>query len=46
MPRSNWAGCWGLLSELRDGITLDGIFLVVQGKDDLGEMLKLLDWGV
>ena len=44
--RSNWAGCWGLRSEVRDGLTLDGILLVVQGEGDLGGMLKLLVWGV
>ena len=42
--RSNWVGCWGILSEVRYGLTLDGVLLVVQGEDDLGDMLKLLDW--
>ena len=26
---SYWAGCWGLQSEVRDGITSGGILLVV-----------------
>ena len=31
---------------MRDGLTSDGVLLVVQGEDDLGDMLKLLDHGV
>ena len=31
---------------MRYGLTSDGILQVVQGKDDLGDMLKLLDQGV
>ena len=31
---------------MRYGLTSDGIFLVVQGEDDLCGMLKVLDWGV
>ena len=28
---------------MKDGITLDGVLLVVQGEGDLGDTLKLLD---
>ena len=44
--RSNWVGCLALRSEVRDSLTLDGVLLVFQGKDDLYDILKLLDWGV
>ena len=44
--RSNWAGCWGLRSEAIDGLTLDGVLLVVHGEDNLGDGLELLDWGI
>ena len=30
---------------MRDGLTTDGI-LVVQGEDDLGDVLKPSDWGI
>ena len=44
--RSNWAGCWVFRSEVRDGLTLDGVFLVFQGEDNLGDTLKPLDRGI
>ena len=31
---------------MRDGLTSDGVLLVVQGEEDLGDVLKLLDQGV
>ena len=31
---------------MRDGLTSDGILLVVQSKDDLCGVLGVLDWGV
>ena len=31
---------------MRDGLTSDGVFLVVQGEDNLGEMLEPPDWGI
>ena len=40
--RSNWAGCQTLRSEVRDGLTLDGVLPVVQGEDNLGDMLESL----
>ena len=43
---SDRKGCWGLRSEVRDGLTLYDTFLVVQGKDDLCGMLKVLDSGI
>ena len=45
-PCSNWAGGWALRSEVRDGLTPDGVLLVVQGEDDLGDVLKPPDWGI
>ena len=43
---SKWACCGRLQSEVRYGLTFDGILLVVQGEDDLCDRLKLLDRGV
>ena len=43
---SNWAGFRALRSEVRDGLTSDGVLLVVQGEDDLCDVLEPLDWGV
>ena len=43
---SNWPGFRPLQSEGKDGITSDGILMVVQGEDNLGDMLEPLDWGV
>ena len=37
---SNWLGGRALLSEVRDGLTSDGILLVVQSEDNLGDVLK------
>ena len=31
---------------MRYGLTSDGIILVVQGEDDLGDVLKPPDWGI
>ena len=31
---------------MRYGLNLDRILLVARGVDDLGDMLKLIDWGV
>ena len=31
---------------MRDGLTSDDVLLVVQGKDDLGDMLEPLDQGI
>ena len=44
--RLNWAGCWELRSKERDDLTSDGVLLVVQGEDDMGDMLELLDRGI
>ena len=43
---SNRAGCCRLRLEVRDGFPLDCILLVVQGKDDLGGVLEIFDWGI
>ena len=44
--RSNWGGGRALRSEVRDGLTSDGILLVVQGEDDLSDVLEPPDWGI
>ena len=44
--RSNWAGGRALQSEVRDGLTLDGVLLVFQGEDDMGDMLEPTNWGI
>ena len=45
-PCSNWAGGCALRFEVRDGLTLDGILLVVQGEDYLGDVIEPPDWGI
>ena len=45
-PCSNWAGGWALRSKVRDGLAPDGILLVVQGEDDLGDVIEPPDWGI
>ena len=42
----DWACCWGIWSEVRDGITLNGILLVVQGEENLRDVLEVLNRGV
>ena len=42
--RLNWAGGWALRSEVRDGLTSDGILLVVQSEDNLGDVIEPPDW--
>ena len=44
--RSNWSGFRALRSEVRDGLTSDGVLLVVQGEDDPGDILEPLHQGV
>ena len=44
--RSYWAGCRGLRYGVRDSLTLGGILLVLQGEDDLCDVLEVLDRGV
>ena len=44
--RLNRKRCCRLGSEVRYGPPLDRILLVVQGKDDLGDVLEMFDWGV
>ena len=43
---SNWLGFCLLRSEVQDGLPTDRILLVVQGKDDLGGVLEIFNWGV
>ena len=40
---SNLAGCRGLQYEVSNGLTPDGILLVVRGVDNTCDMLKVLD---
>ena len=42
----NWADGQELQSEVQDGLTLDGALLVVQGEDDLGDVLEPPDRGI
>ena len=37
--RLNWAGYRGLQSDVRDGLTSDGVFLVIQGEDNLSRLV-------
>ena len=43
--RSDWAGQQGLWSEVRYGLTLDGVPLVIQGEENLGGVLEVLNRG-
>ena len=43
--RSNRAGCFRLRLKVRDRFPSNCILLVVQGKDDLGGLLEIFDWG-
>ena len=45
-PGLNWSGDRSLQSKVRYGLTTDCILLVVQGKDDLGDVLDPPDWGI
>ena len=44
--RSNQAGRCRLKLEVRDRFPLDSFLLVVQGKDYLGGVLEIFDWGI
>ena len=44
--RSSWAGGRALPSEVRDGLTLNGILLVFQGEYDMSDMLEPPGWGI
>ena len=43
---SYWEEFRGLQSEVTDGLTSDGILMVVQGEDDLCGVLEVLYWDV
>ena len=43
---SNWSGGRALRSEVRDGLPSDDVLLVVQGEDDLGDVLEPPGWGI
>ena len=45
-PHSNWAGGRSLQSEVRDGLTSDGILLVVKGENNLRNVLEPPNWGI
>ena len=44
--RLDWAGYRGVQFEVRDVLTSDGVFLVVQGEENLSRLVEVLDWGV
>ena len=44
--RSNRSGCCRLISEVRYRFPSNFILMVVQGKDNLGGVLEIFDWGV
>ena len=44
--RLDWAGCGGLRTEVGDGLTADGILLIVEGDDNLGGLAEMLRRGV
>ena len=44
--RSNWVGCRALRSEVRDSLISNGDLLVVQGEDNLGDVIEPPDCGV
>ena len=44
--RLDQSGCRRVLFEVRNGHTLDGVFLVVQSEDNLSRLIEVLNWGV
>ena len=42
----DWAGCRGIQSELRYGLTSNGIIMILQGKDNICGILEVLNRGV
>ena len=42
----DWAGCGGLRTEVGDGLTADGILLIVKGDDNWGGLTEVLGWGI
>ena len=44
--RSDRAGDQGVQSEVRNILPSDGVLLVVQGDDDIGSVLELLNAGI
>ena len=43
--RLKFSGRKGLQSEVRDSLNSDGVLLVVQGEENMGDVLELLSWG-
>ena len=43
---SDWEGCKRLQYEVRDGLTLNIIILVVQGEEYMRGILEVLNWCV
>ena len=41
-----WEECFRLRFEVGDGLSLNHILLIVQGKGNLGDMLEILDFGI
>ena len=44
--RFDWAGCGGLKTEVGDGLAVDGIFLIVEGDENLGGLAEMLGGSV
>ena len=44
--RLDWAGCGGLRTEVGDGLTADGILLIVEGDDNLDGLAEMLDGSI
>ena len=44
--RLDWSGCGGLGTEVGDGLTTDGILLIVEGDDNLSGLAKMLNRSV
>ena len=42
----NWSGGQAIQSEVKDGLTSDGILLVFQGEENLGDVLEPPNWGI
>ena len=42
----DWAGCGGIRTEVGDGITIDGILLIVKGDDNFCGIAEIFGGGV
>ena len=44
--RLEWEGCGRLRTEVGNGLTMDGILLIVKGDDNLGGLAEMIGGGV